>query len=303
MCHKYEQRSSKVCINPLYQKLSFTLSRLPLSSPSRDKVLANLAHQIDSYVQTHPFHVAAAAIGIGLPIVSSSVLPLLGFGALGPGAGSIAAGWQASIGNVAAGSLFSTLQSAGMGGAAAGIFTGIGVTGGVVTTGTVTSMVTEKLGFELEDAGRASEKFASYVWGVGMKAVEEAKSTDLVEKATGTAKDGFEKGATHLQLAGKNAAWAVEDAFEKSAPHVEGLVDGVADAAKGAFEKGAPHAQRVGSDVVHVAKDVFEKGTPHAQQLGANVVNAAKEGGGKIGEGVGELSEKAKGLLDAWTTK
>jgi len=44
-------------------------------------------------------------------------IALAGFGALGPVAGSFAAAWQASIGSVPAGSLFATLQSAGMVGA------------------------------------------------------------------------------------------------------------------------------------------------------------------------------------------
>ncbi|KAF8535287.1 hypothetical protein BDD12DRAFT_856099 [Trichophaea hybrida] len=43
-----------------------------------------------------------------------NLLALTGFGTLGPVAGSLAAAWQASIGNVAAGSLFATLQSCGM---------------------------------------------------------------------------------------------------------------------------------------------------------------------------------------------
>lgn len=53
----------------------------------------------------------------------------MGFSAVGPVAGSFAAGWQASSGLVAAGSLFAFLQSAAMGGAAIGLFTGIGAVG------------------------------------------------------------------------------------------------------------------------------------------------------------------------------
>ncbi|KAG6099245.1 hypothetical protein E4U14_007339 [Claviceps sp. LM454 group G7] len=43
-------------------------------------------------------------------------LNIMGFGRLGPVAGSAAAGMQSFIGNVAAGSPFAMLQSAGMGG-------------------------------------------------------------------------------------------------------------------------------------------------------------------------------------------
>lgn len=51
--------------------------------------------------------------GIGL-LGSYAVPTLLGFGSAGIAAGSVAAGIQAGIGNVAAGSLFSTLTSMGM---------------------------------------------------------------------------------------------------------------------------------------------------------------------------------------------
>lgn len=54
------------------------------------------------------------------------VLGLVGFGALGPVAGSTAAGWQAGMGLVEAGSIFAWCQSAAMGGAA---LTGILATG------------------------------------------------------------------------------------------------------------------------------------------------------------------------------
>ena len=60
---------------------------------------------------------------------------ILGFSAVGPVAGSIAAGWQASLGIVAAGSPFAFLQSAAMGGAAMGLFTGIGAFGGAIAVG------------------------------------------------------------------------------------------------------------------------------------------------------------------------
>lgn len=43
---------------------------------------------------------------------------MIGFSAAGPVAGSVAAGWQGSIGLVQAGSLFAWCQSAAMGGAA-----------------------------------------------------------------------------------------------------------------------------------------------------------------------------------------
>ncbi len=68
------------------------------------------------------------------------MLGALGFSAIGPVAGSVAAGWQASIGSVAAGSLFASLQSVAMGGAAMGILTGIGAGGAVAVAGAVVAL-------------------------------------------------------------------------------------------------------------------------------------------------------------------
>lgn len=69
-----------------------------------------------------------AGIGLGATVVTPAVLAFAGFSAGGVVAGSIAAGVQSSIGNVAAGSMFATLQS-------------IGATGGLslVAKGAVTA--------------------------------------------------------------------------------------------------------------------------------------------------------------------
>ncbi|KAJ8128554.1 hypothetical protein O1611_g5081 [Lasiodiplodia mahajangana] len=57
-------------------------------------------------------------------LVAKPALAAAGFGAEGVVGGSIAAGAQAGIGNVAAGSTFATLQSAAMGGYGASIIAG-----------------------------------------------------------------------------------------------------------------------------------------------------------------------------------
>ncbi|KAG6089149.1 hypothetical protein E4U09_003233 [Claviceps aff. purpurea] len=67
------------------------------------------------------FFAAWAAVASMQGIAPVSMLRSLGFGRLGPIAGSAAANIQSGIGNVTAGSLFSTLQSAGMGGSGAGM--------------------------------------------------------------------------------------------------------------------------------------------------------------------------------------
>lgn len=62
--------------------------------------------------------------------IGSCVLSLIGFTPAGVAPGTIAAIWQASIGNVASGSLFSLLQYAG----ATGVGSMIGGIFGAVTT-------------------------------------------------------------------------------------------------------------------------------------------------------------------------
>ena len=92
--------------------------------------------------------VAGAVVGIALtPILAPALVGLFGFGAAGPVAGmfppqskvasnppellgSIAAGIQAGIGNVAAGSAFAVAQSIGMGGAIPAVVTAVGATFG-----------------------------------------------------------------------------------------------------------------------------------------------------------------------------
>ncbi|KAN0137750.1 hypothetical protein V8E53_004234 [Lactarius tabidus] len=67
-----------------------------------------------------------------LPLVAKVVLGWIGFSAIGPVAGSLAALIQAAIGNVAAGSFFAALQSIAMGGLG-GVLSAVGgVVGGVL---------------------------------------------------------------------------------------------------------------------------------------------------------------------------
>jgi len=74
------------------------------------------------YIKDHPIRFAFQCAGVALTtttIVAVPILGAIGFSSIGPAAGSVAAGWQASIGAVEAGSLFAFCQSAAMGGAAA----------------------------------------------------------------------------------------------------------------------------------------------------------------------------------------
>lgn len=106
--------------------------------------MAQLVESLTTWVKAHKKQIAFILVGIitlAVCLAMPAMLGAIGFGANGPIIGSMAAAWQASIGSVAAGSLFSFLQSAAMGGAAMGLFTGVGVLGGVVTiVGAVTTI-------------------------------------------------------------------------------------------------------------------------------------------------------------------
>lgn len=82
-----------------------------------------------NYVREHPWEITFALLSILSISIVPIILPAIGFSAIGPVAGSLAAAWQSSIGIVAAGTPFGFLQSTAMGGAAASIFYGAGVAG------------------------------------------------------------------------------------------------------------------------------------------------------------------------------
>jgi hypothetical protein len=91
--------------------------------------------QFRRYVHDNPFRFALQATSAVTGVAALATIPVLGaigFGAIGPVAGSVAAGWQAAIGAVEAGSLFALCQSAAMGGVAATGLVAAGATGGAV---------------------------------------------------------------------------------------------------------------------------------------------------------------------------
>ena len=96
---------------------------------------------------------AAVGTGVGVGVaaaIPTVILPAIGFGAAGVVGGSAAALAQATIGNVAAGSVFASLQSAGAVGAVSWVTTG-------VTTGLGTA------------AGAATGAIGSWLRGVSMR--------------------------------------------------------------------------------------------------------------------------------------
>jgi hypothetical protein len=79
-------------------------------------------NKLTQYIEDNPVRFALHVTGAVLSTAAILAVPILGavgFSSIGPAAGSVAAGWQASIGAVEAGSLFALCQSAAMGGAAA----------------------------------------------------------------------------------------------------------------------------------------------------------------------------------------
>ena len=91
-------------------------------------------NRFTQYITDNPVRFALQVTG-GVASTALFAVPILGaigFSAIGPVAGTAAAGWQASIGAVQAGSLFAFCQSAAMGGAAATAMTATGISGAAV---------------------------------------------------------------------------------------------------------------------------------------------------------------------------
>lgn len=96
--------------------------------------------RFNRYVHDHPVRFglqATLAVVSTAALITVPILGAIGFSAIGPVAGSVAAGWQASIGLVEAGSLFALCQSAAMGGAVATGLVATGATTGALALATV----------------------------------------------------------------------------------------------------------------------------------------------------------------------
>ena len=112
--------------------------------------MAQLVRSLTTWIKAHKKETALILAGIiilALCLAMPPILGAIGFGAQGPIIGSMAASWQASIGSVAAGSLFAFLQSAAMGGAAMAFFMVIGLLGALVAivgAATTIDLVKEK---------------------------------------------------------------------------------------------------------------------------------------------------------------
>ena len=91
---------------------------------------------MESYVIPKPCLPLMVIAGVTGGVISagaaSLLIAILGFTGIGPAAGSVAGSWQAAAGAVTAGSLFSTLQSAAMGGYGVWVLITTGVATGPV---------------------------------------------------------------------------------------------------------------------------------------------------------------------------
>ncbi|KAF3071306.1 hypothetical protein GL218_00454 [Daldinia childiae] len=104
--------------------------------------------------QTTAYVVAGVAVAAPM-VIAGPILGALGFGATGIAAGSVAAGAQTA--NVAAGSLFAILQSAGMGGY------GVATVGGIVQGGGIISAILTALRSNTLDRRRLNP--IENIWG------------------------------------------------------------------------------------------------------------------------------------------
>jgi hypothetical protein len=119
----------------LYQRISESTSMLTV-------FVSHASGSLEAWIQEHKTEliiigaISAATGAIIAPILIPFILNVMGFGAGGVAAGSLAAALHAIIGNVAAGSVFAALQAMGATGliGAVGVLAGagLGLAGGLV---------------------------------------------------------------------------------------------------------------------------------------------------------------------------
>ncbi|GFH55933.1 hypothetical protein CTEN210_12409 [Chaetoceros tenuissimus] len=120
----------------------------------------------------------------GVAVAGACAVPMVvGFSTAGIAAGSIAAAWQASIGNVAAGSAFATLQSLG----ATGVFAAGAGTGATATTG---AFVAEKVSKKKHSEGNQGDE-ADKEGGTEECDEPETMSQDQEHEAKNVAKEEY----------------------------------------------------------------------------------------------------------------
>ncbi|KUJ08283.1 uncharacterized protein LY89DRAFT_691162 [Mollisia scopiformis] len=122
-----------------FRENKFSPALATLSDFGREKLVPKL-DEAGQWIQAHPGGTAVIA-GAGLitmypGLVTTPAFWILGFGSEGVGAGTAASLAHSSIGDVAAGSVFATLQSAGAAGYGVAIVDGI-ASAGALTVGSL----------------------------------------------------------------------------------------------------------------------------------------------------------------------
>ncbi|KAF1996205.1 hypothetical protein P154DRAFT_525775 [Amniculicola lignicola CBS 123094] len=110
---KFAEKVAQVTLQMLQKALKEADKLAPVVKDAYEKA-CNAAAQMEGLAKEHPVYATVVAVGV-LVVVAPAVLEVLGFGELGPTAGSFAARWMSLYeGEVPAGSLFSFFQRLGM---------------------------------------------------------------------------------------------------------------------------------------------------------------------------------------------
>ncbi|KAH8148022.1 uncharacterized protein LAJ45_07786 [Morchella importuna] len=222
--------------------------------------LEEKGRKLIEYAQEHPIEFALISVAIVAGVVIITVPLALGFGPAGPVAGSIAAAWQSSIGNVVSGSFFALLQSMAM----SGTFEAIGIT--VISAGAVGAFVewsksvelqemiagwqrfTQSMGFIPESGEWSKEQCEKLVQSVDWEgeandvagrvdhAVQESleHATWLGENAQAECARMGEEAGSVMNDVGQGAGRAADDAGRAVDEAVRGAQSGMDDAVQGA---------------------------------------------------------------------
>ncbi|KAI5847633.1 hypothetical protein DFP73DRAFT_621662 [Morchella snyderi] len=232
------------------------------------KFLSHYASELQTHRTTAFTFVQDRPVSTALMLTGAIFLvgpPALGFTTSGPAAGSTAAAWQASIGNVAAHSLFAGMQSATMKGTllmAGGSMVGMGMVG----------MITD-----------ADRKAAEWIRSAQAKGWEETVRGVEWERVMRDAEMGAVRGAEWVKgEAAKQAGWAREEVARRGPEWVEKAGEMASGAAKGIREeverRGPGWAEKAGEMVGGAARGAGWAAEVAAKEFGKGFRRAFDDG-------------------------
>ncbi|KAH0610131.1 uncharacterized protein H6S33_012677 [Morchella sextelata] len=187
---------------------------IPNSEMGETKIHKIALHQLEEkgrklieYAQEHPLQFGLISITIVAGVAIITVPLALGFSSTGPVAGSIAAAWQSSIGNVVANSFFALLQSMAM----SGTFETIGIS--LVGAGTVAAFVEWSKGVDFHQLIAGWLRFTQSI-GFNPESIDWSEGEKLVRSVNweGAANDVAGSVDRAVQEAMKHATWLGENA-------------------------------------------------------------------------------------------